>query len=217
MIIHNWLVQEAEKHDRCIVALPGRGVTAELMRDLFEAMELENTLFIGLQPYQLSWYPQPNGANDQDAALNGIKLALQDIKTALSKIKAAWKIPSNKTTILGYSAGAVMALQAGLRLRTDFEYIISLAGAILDPKRIPSPNTSTTKTKFLLQANYDDDCFSAFERYLPMKHGLLKRGYNVQVNENVFGGHNSFTQRVANIAAKFIQGEDVNQNLEHLI
>lgn len=171
----------------CVVLLPGRGLDAELMGNLFKAMELPNTIGVAIEPHRYAWYPAPNGIDDQEEAVAGVPVARSAIEKQIEIIHKGYEIPYDKIALVGFSAGAVMALQVAAHSQQPFAAVISLAGAILDSKSFPKANG--LKTPILLQHNFDDSCFDWYERYLPMYHCLTKNNYQVDVMENWKGEH----------------------------
>lgn len=207
-MINKWIIVEPEpiakvfskKPQSCLLVLPGRGIPGDAMEHFARHVGLWKTLTVVLEPQHFEWYPAPNGPDDQDDAVKGQIESLIELKQYLSKIQKLWEIPNEQTAIVGFSAGAVMALQLCAHSDTSFAGVVSLAGAILNPDTfLEAPNN----TPILLQHNEDDDCFKWGERYLPMKQTLHDKGYNVQVHERDWGGHN-LTLREARLTQQFL-------------
>lgn len=187
-MINKWIVVEPTSTPRkgCIIALPGRGISGKCMVDFCEAMRLDNTLVVAFEPHLYRWYPQPNGAHDQDAAIKGLADAVPVLASRIRKVQRCFRLKKRQIALLGYSAGSVMAIQAVASSADRFAAAVSLAGAILEPDQLPkAPN----QTPVLLRHAINDDCFKWEERYLPMKKALQKQGYNLNVSEKDDGGH----------------------------
>lgn len=211
-VIREWVISpsmHSMQPSRCIVGLPGRANTAEMMIRLGEGMCLPDTLIVALEPDGLAWYPQPYAADRQDAAVAGLPAARVGIENAVQRIEAGWGIDRSKIAIMGFSAGAVMALQVAAHAKKSFGAAVSLCGAILEPEKLPQ--CKHPDTGFLLLHNQDDYCFDWEERYLPMKRALMKNKYKVYVLEEEHGGHKPHWTdiiQVSNFVGKKIVAED---------
>lgn len=170
----------------CVLVLPGRGIPGTLMEKFMFHTGLWRSLQVVLEPHNLEWYPAPNGPEDQEAAIWGLSHARKILEYEIERIEKGWGFKKKDMIILGFSAGAVMAIQMLAHSDKPYAGILSLAGAILDPADLPK---AKYKTPVLLQHNMDDDCFKWDERYLPMLKSLTKKGYNVTTNERPEGGH----------------------------
>lgn len=186
-MINRWIVTEPKgRRKGCIIGLPGRNIPADMMEKFCYHMQLPNTLSVCIEPHGLEWYPQPNGANDQADAVDGLQAAVKVLNSRISKIQRAFRLRRRQIALVGFSAGSVMAIQMAAHSEQPFAAIASLAGAILQPEKMPkAPN----QTPILLRHAIDDDCFTWDERYLPMKNSLLEKGYNLYVSEKQSGGH----------------------------
>jgi predicted esterase len=198
-IIGSWRVEIPNVTKRCIITLPGRSTPVKVMMDFCEAMELPDTMIVGLQSKYHAWYPAPNGINDQTNAVDGMKYVLTEINDTIARIKKTWKLRDGQICLLGHSAGAVMAIQSALSF--NFKSVVSLAGAILVPEDMPE---CTIKTKFFIQNNTDDDCFEWHERFLPMQNALELKKYNTDYCIDAGMKHNSFTNQVLHKTREFI-------------
>ncbi len=190
MHINHWLIQEPKPGrpvKGCIIALPGRGVPGGLMLRYCHMMGLPNTLKVALVPKKRAWYPQPNGPEDQDAAVHGLNhYAVPNVLQAIEKVKKTWDIPQERIALLGFSAGAVVALQIAIESAAPYAACVSLAGAILVPEEVPPAHH---QTPIILCHGELDFCFMWWERYLPMRQALTNRGYCVRTMEKPQGEH----------------------------
>jgi phospholipase/carboxylesterase len=147
--------------------------------------ELDNTLLLAVAPME-EWYPAPRGANNQMEAVWGLKLSVPEFNDFIEKIEQEYQFPRSKVALVGFSAGAVMAIQAAAWSDKPYAAVVAHNGAILEPSDLPRARHDTP---FLLLHNENDDCFSWDERYLPMKIALIDKRYNLEVIENDVGGH----------------------------
>lgn len=200
-MIDKWVISEHEgRRKGCVIGLPGRGIPVDVMDSLCHHMDLPNTLKISLQPIYLRWYPQPNGVEDQENAVSGMKEATAILSRKIRQVQRAFRLRRNQIALVGYSAGAVMALQMVACSEQPFAAVVSLAGAILEPEEYP---IAKNQTPILLRHAVDDDCFSWEERYLPMRRTLLDNGYNLYTNEKQYGGH-GLTVNDAEASGRFV-------------
>ena len=181
--------------DKCIVFLPGRGETGHPMMRSWKEWGWTKTLFVALTPVYRAWYPMPNGEHDQDDAVAGIPAAIDLIESTLARIRKRFPIPKERTALVGYSAGAVMALQVAAHSSEPYAAAVSHAGAILDPESLPP--CKHEETGILLTHYMDDWSFSWEERFLPMYHALLSNGYSLFTatgEPHERGGHNVYKE-----------------------
>ncbi len=189
-IIKEWVISPSSNTmspSRCIVGLPGRCNGSKMMINICEDMCLPDTLIVALRPDGYAWYPQPFAADHQQAAVAGLPAARASIENAVQRIEAGWGIDRSKIALVGYSAGAVMAIQVAAYAKKSYGAVVSFCGAILEPGALPK--CKHPKTDFLLMHNQDDLCFDWQERYLPMKEALRKQKYKVHILEDRWGGH----------------------------
>lgn len=188
MLIKRWtnIFPNCTRRKGCVIGLPGRGVPFDTMELFLSHMELDESVISVLEPNELAWYPQPNGADDQKDSITGMKYNLLELEHYICKIQRTFRLKRSKIAIVGYSAGAVMALQLASRSKHPFAAVVSMAGAILDPTELPE---APSQTPILIRHAVDDDCFSWDERYLPMKQALHDKNYNLFYSEKANGGH----------------------------
>ncbi len=182
------------KCNRCIIFLPGRQGSALQLMQLYD-QHLKDITLIGIEP-ETEWYPLPKGAEDQSLAVVGMK---KTRKALLKKIKT---LGYNKIALVGFSAGAVTAIQCAIHSNERFAGIVSHSGAILQPQK--TPPVRFPDMPFLLFHNLYDNCFSWHERYLPMKEVLQERGYSIKTIEKTDSTIHGITPEEIGIASKFL-------------
>lgn len=201
MISKEIVIRASGECKGCVLVLPGRGLTSGLMERFMHYVGLWKLHKVILEPDNLEWYPVPNGINDQEDAIAGLTPAKECLEKEIGRINKAWGFESKDIAIVGFSAGSVMALHLLAHSNKPYAGILSLAGAILEPEKLPKAKFNTP---VLLQHNEDDMCFEWEERYLPMKKALTEKGYNLTVKEGCGSGHN-------------LTGEEVDLSREFLI
>lgn len=172
----------------CVITLPGRAGHGDTIADFYaHSCGLEETVFVGLTPENYYWYPLPVSATNQEAAVAGLPHARFEIEKAISIVRDKYGIPKERTALVGFSAGGVMAIQVAAYSDEPYAAVVSHSGAILEPKDLP-PCKHETTAYVLIQCK-DDMCFAWDERYLPMKRALLENGYDTFSLEHPLGGH----------------------------
>lgn len=174
----------------CIILLAGRGSTSESMRAYYKDIFPEITI-LGIDLHHIDptfpyseWYPAPNGPNDQAASVEGLKATVKEIQNKLLGVQIKYELKSTEIALAGFSAGAVVALAVGMV--HPLAAVISHAGAILEPDKIPEAQYTTP---FLLIHNLNDQVFKWWERYIPTKKALKKKKYNAHFIENTEDFH----------------------------
>lgn len=201
--ITDWSVYNAtNKSKNCFLFLPGRGSHGKDLCEMFMQAVQSSSLIVGITPEGRQWYPRPNGPNNQEDAIAGLKDSVKTVQSAVRTIYDDYGIPAHRIALVGFSAGAVMALQVGLTTKINFPVIVSFSGAILEPEKIPEPNTTT---EFLLFHNQDDDVFGYKERFLPMEAGLRSKGHLVTSLVRPKGKHHAGNDDNFEFAKQFVQ------------
>lgn len=180
---------ESNSPKSCLLLLPGRGGTSTHMMQTYRNMGLDDTLYVSVTPEKMEWYPMPNGASDQENAIAGLQPACEAIDLILQQINKKFGFGLNQIGLVGFSAGAVMALYCSVYLPYKFPVIVSHAGAILDPQLFPKCSEEKLEIPIVLFHNMDDIVFSWEERYKPMRKCLKQKGYRVTTAEKKWGGH----------------------------
>ena len=174
------------KATHAVILLPGRGHSAEMMLNIFDdLLQLENLVIYSLHP-EKEWYPLPNGINDQIEAVEGLKSNTNSIRDYVFELLKQENISIENTIMIGFSAGAVVALEILTSFQDKFSMIIGHSGAILVPDEI---KMSENSTKIVLFHRQDDYCFDWNERYIPMKNALIEKNYNLELHEMLCGSH----------------------------
>lgn len=183
---HKLVYEPQEPSQGTIILMPGRGGSAsEIMFVYRRHYGLEQTRIVALQPFT-EWYVAPKGPNDQQQAIESMKLAVPMLDSYLSDLEEALEEERSNMALIGFSAGAVMAIQTQALAERPFGAVVSHSGAILAPEELPD---ARHQTPILLTHKKDDDCFKWGERFLPMKEALLQRGYRLETVEKKTGGH----------------------------
>lgn len=166
------------------ILLTGRGGKAESFIARYKNFLFQSRL-VAIQPL-IEWYPLPNGAHNQDDAVAGLALAVPKLKECFDEIINQFNLNYDEVSLVGFSAGAVMALQLGVTYSLPVALIVLHNGAILEPEKIPEAKITTP---IMLVHSKNDDCFSWEERYIPMKNYLIKNDYKLFFIEKMEDNH----------------------------
>lgn len=201
-MIEKWSIVEPEDGDikRCVLCIPGRGNSTEFMMRIGSGLAIPNTLIVSVRSFTGAWYPQPKSSYDQNEAVLGLPVARTALMQSLARIRRAYNLKFTDISLLGFSAGGVMALQLAMHSGVKFASSVCLCGAILEPEKVPK---AKNPTPIMLVHNQDDSCFDWWERYVPMKKALIENGYNPTVLENKDGEHMVYAYDVFHVS-KFI-------------
>lgn len=172
-----------------ILFLPGRGGHGVHMiqkyQDVFVYPEMA-LMALSPMPSDCGWYPMPNGPADQEHSIRGLKMATDALEHVLDQIEELYQLSRDKIVLTGFSAGAVVALNHHITTKRPCAGAVSHGGAILEPHKLKKAQHTRP---IVLNHAQDDFCFEWFERYLPMKEALVKKGYKVWLAERPRGNH----------------------------
>ena len=118
-----------------VVAVHGRGATAESILQLAEALERPEVALVAPQAAGNSWYPQsflaPIEANEP-----GITSALRALDDVVAAVGASG-IPVERTVLLGFSQGACLAAEYVARHARRYGGLAALSGGLIGPDGTP--------------------------------------------------------------------------------
>ena len=205
-----------KKSHSCVIVLAGRsGCGGRLAWHYQQVTQLKHTTFIGVTPYSQSkhieWYPQPYSATEQRAAVAGLETARDYVETIILSTMNQFDLPRDKIALTGFSAGAVMSLYSTTHSNQDLAGVVVHAGASLESNKIPQCKNNTD---ILLTHGKKDYCFDWYERYVPMKNALLKKGYSTFVVEDPEAQHRVSHDDMI-FSAKFLAPRLGYENFQH--
>jgi predicted esterase len=118
-----------------VVAVHGRGASAESILTLAPALQVEGVAYVAPQAAGGAWYPygfmSPMPLNEP-----GITSGMAAITRAIGRVAAAG-IPAERTVLLGFSQGACLASEYVARHARRWGGLAGLSGGLIGPDGTP--------------------------------------------------------------------------------
>jgi phospholipase/carboxylesterase len=169
--------------DSLVILLHGYGADGGDLIGLAEPMapHLPNTRFLAPNapercpgnPFGYQWFPIPwlDGTPEAEARASAVH-AVAALDAWLDEV-AADGTPPERTVLLGFSQGTMMALHVGLRRQRPFAGIVGFSGRLLDPELLPSEIVSRPP---VLLVHGDQDPVVPFESLAAAEAALAAAG-----------------------------------------
>lgn len=173
--------------DSLVVLLHGYGADGNDLIGLAEplAAHLPNTRFLAPNapercpgnPMGYQWFPIPwlDGTPEAAARVSAGR-AFAALDGYLDGVEAAEGVGADRTVLVGFSQGTMMALQVGLRRKRPLAGIVGFSGRLLDPERLP--DEIATRPPVLL-IHGDQDPVVPFESLPAAAEALAAAGVEV--------------------------------------
>ena len=174
----------------CVVTLHGRGVNGEDLMPLAQEIALPGVRWIFPDaPFPFPsdwggrmWYGSASGEKDE-----GIQTSRRLLFDLLDDLTEREKVPAEKLVLIGFSQGAVMSLDAGLRYSKKLAMIIALSGYLPFPERLPAERSVASADIPILLIHGTEDEVVPVEGSRKAHAALLKEGYPVRLREYPMG------------------------------
>jgi phospholipase/carboxylesterase len=173
----------------CVVILHGRGVTGEDLMPLAPEIGLAGVRWIfpdapfpfpGAEEGRM-WYGFSPDTEEGILASRHLLFGLLDHLIEREKVSA------EKVVLMGFSQGAVMSLDVGLRYPKKLAMIVALSGYLPLPERLTAEkSTASAKVPILLVHGAEDEVVPV-EGSRKAHATLLKEGYSVRLHEYPMG------------------------------
>jgi phospholipase/carboxylesterase len=172
----------------CVVVLHGRGVTGEDLVPLASEIGLNRVRWI----FPDAPFPFPNGSGrmwygfspDTEEGIRASRRLLFDLLDHLIENE---KVPAEKLVLIGFSQGAVMSLDAGLRYPKKLAMIIALSGYLSLPERLSAEKSPGSLQLPIVLIHGTEDGVVPVEGSRKAEAALLKEGYPVRLYEYPMG------------------------------
>src|SRR5918995_1508589 len=118
-----------------VIAVHGRGASAEDILSLAAELHIDDVLYLAPQAADNTWYPysflSPIAQNEPHltSALNKI--------TSLVDALARDGIPATRIALMGFSQGACLALEYAVRHAQRYAAVVGLSGGVIGPMGHP--------------------------------------------------------------------------------
>lgn len=193
MIYHTAIVGNPKN---LVICLPGRGQNPMHLLDIYSReCHLKDVAFLAVAP-KSEWYPPPRGTNNSRDAIKGLPFAVEAVDNFINSLD----IPSERIVLMGFSAGAVVAIKTSLSSDKEFAGVISHSGAILDTTSVPQCEKTTP---YLITHSQDDSVFKLEDRLIPMFKALVHNNHPIKMVINPEGGH-TITPSDFEVAKEFL-------------
>lgn len=178
-----------DKAKACVIALHGRGTHGEDLMPLADEIGLPHTRWL----FPHAPFPCPGlfngrmwfGTAAEDLA--GIETSRNLLIALLDQIIQKGPTPPEKIVLLGFSQGAVMALDAGLRYPLRLGAIAALSGFLARPENLHDEKAPLSKQVPILLVHGTADEIVTVEGSRKAQSTLDDEGYEVQLKEYPMG------------------------------
>ena len=181
--------------DSLVVFLHGYGADGDDLIGLAEplAPHLPNTRFLAPNapercvnnPMGYQWFPIPwLDGTPEAVARASAAAAFAALDGWLDAV--AVETPPERTVLVGFSQGTMMALQVGLRRRVPFAGIVGFSGRLLEPELLPGEIASRPP---VLLVHGDQDPMVPFASLAEAERGLKAAGVEVATHVSRGVGH----------------------------
>lgn len=151
--------------DSLIILLHGYGADGNDLIGLAQPMApyLPNTVFrapnapqrCAVNPMGYQWFPIPwMDGSPESAMTEGIAAARATLHAYLDEAMAEEGMTADRTLLIGFSQGTMMALDVGLRRRAELAGIVGFSGRLVDD---PAAGPATSKPPVLLVHGDQDE------------------------------------------------------------
>ena len=124
-----------------LVALHGRGATAESILTLSASLNAPDFSYLAPQADNNSWWPYSFLA-DIPKNEPGISSAMKAVEDVLERVVAGG-VPLERTVLLGFSQGGCLAAEFAARHAQRFGGVVSLSGGLIGPDGTPRNYTGS--------------------------------------------------------------------------
>lgn len=182
-------IPSTHKQKACVIAIHGRGTNGEDLMPLADEINLNQCRWI----FPHAPYPCPGLPGGKmwfgtvGEGTSGIEMSRNLLNSLLDEIIQKDQIPSEKIVLLGFSQGAVMSLDVGLRYSKPLGAIAALSGFIAFPERLHKEKSSASQKIPILLVHGTEDEVVTVDGSRKARTTLLDEGYDVQLHEYEMG------------------------------
>jgi len=169
----------------CVITLHGRGTTGEDLMPLADEMRLPGLRWI----FPDAPFPFPDGFGGRmwytspPQAQSGILESRRLLFDLLGQLIARDGIPSGRIVLMGFSQGAVMSLDVGLRYPARLAAVVALSGYLASPEALAAEKSSASLQTPVLLAHGTMDEVVSVDGSRKARALLAKEGYQARLEE----------------------------------
>jgi phospholipase/carboxylesterase len=181
MLETEFIAAEANRSRRLMVVLHGLGDSTAGYAWMPAGMQLPwmNYLLVNAPDDYYGGYSWYDFMGDSDA---GIARSRQLLVETLDS-QAAHRFPTDQTVLFGFSQGALMALETGLRYPARFAGLIGISGYIHNPARLLQELSPIARQQRVLMTHGTYDPLLPFERTFQQVKRLQAEGLQIEWHE----------------------------------
>jgi predicted esterase len=181
----------------CLLLLPDRGQTGRDLAAIYQGAELKKTMIVGVTP-RPEWYPDPDEGAPGEEVITGVFKSAMRVSGILGRIEKGFGIKNKDVVIVGFGAGAAVALQVAAGESSHLAGAVIHSGANLGV--MPYARDADKKMPIITTHCTDDPTFKWDECYLPLREKLKNLEYWHVPLEHAKGGHCIFKTDIIKIA-----------------
>ena len=198
-------IPSSGKAKACAIFLHGRGTNGEDLMPLAEAFDLPALRFI----FPHAPFPCPDlpGARMwfglTSEGMPGIETSRNLLNALINQVIQNSKVQAEKVFLLGFSQGAVMALDVGLHFPERLACIAALSGFLALPEGLQEKSSASLSVPIFLLHGTEDQVVRAEGSRRAYKL-LSSAGYDVQIKEYEMG-HQIIGDEIALLRGEMIK------------
>ena len=190
----------------CAVMLHGRGTTGEDLLPVAQEINLPDIRWVfpdapfpfpGVFEGKMWFSPLSSNANDLQISRG---LIFDLLKSLIEKDR----LPPEKIALLGFSQGAVMALDVGVRFFRRLGTVIALSGFLASPEKLHKERSPASNGMPILLAHGSEDDVVSIDGSRQANRTLQKEGYALASHEYPMG-HQIIAEEMVLIRAHLIR------------
>jgi predicted esterase len=175
---------EARQARLAVVAVHGRGASAEDILTIADALALDDILYLAPQAADQTWYPY-SFLSPMDRNEPGLTSGLKRISTLIDALDREG-FTSDRIGLLGFSQGACLSLEYAARHARRYAAVIGFSGGLIGPPGTPRVYPGSLETTPVFLGCSDIDPHIPLERV--RESATVLRALGARVDERIYPG-----------------------------
>ena len=173
----------------CVIILHGRGTNGEDLIPLVDEIDLPHLRWI----FPDAPFPFPDllGGLMWFGSTTGNSTGIQDSRKLLfgllDQVIESDRVPPENVALMGFSQGAVMSLDVGLRYPKRIGALIALSGFLAIPDKLKQEKSPASKSVPILLAHGTEDEVVPVDGSRKAQQYLIEEGYSAELKEYPMG------------------------------